>query len=155
MTKKQLVQKLKEESNPDDLKIQRLIAEMEVEVHLKEKILEKNQNCRKRLKEIELERKIKLQDQAVKREIKKELAESHREEMMKHKSEKLMSTMKRINEGIKRSVDRKKRIQERRKMEWKKGNMKKHHDILYNKINIEAERIDYEEEIKKDFQATM
>ena len=33
--------------------------------------------------------------------------------------------------------------------------MKKHHDILYNKINIEAERIDYEEEIKKDFQATM
>ena len=74
--------------------MQRLIAEMEVEIHLKEKILEKSETCRKRLKEIELERKFKLREQAVKREIKKEIAENHREEMLKHKSEKLMSTMK-------------------------------------------------------------
>ncbi len=40
-------------------------------------------------------------------------------------------------------------------MEWKKDNMKKHHDILYNRINIEAERIEYEQEIRGNFRETL
>ena len=69
---------MKEESNPDDLKMQRIIAESEVELHLKEKILEKNESCKNRLKKIDRDRKIKLREQAVKWEMKQELAENHR-----------------------------------------------------------------------------
>ena len=52
--------------------------------------------------------------------------------------------MGKIADGISRSVERKRRLQERRKVTVKAGKMKKQHDVIYNRIGLEAHRIDYE-----------